>query len=516
MKQRRGPSGGSVVLDGSTKAAPEGVRLDTLNPNDVFDVTVRVRRGKSIESKLRTSSRVTREEYVKQFGSSRKDLQAVEEFAHENQLSVVSSDPARHSVVLKGRVRDFEGAFGVNLSHYRDANGVTFRGRSGEIHVPRHLQKIIEGVFGLDNRPAARPMFHVAKNGGRFVAHAASASFTPNTIATIYKFPKSATGKGQCIGIIELGGGYRTTDLKSYFKSLKIPLPSVKAISVDGALNSPSTADSADGEVMLDIEVAGAVAPGASIAVYFAPNTDQGFLDAITTAVHDTANKPSVISISWGSAESQWTDQSRASFNDAFKAASLLGVSICTAAGDSGSDDSVGDGQAHVDFPSSSPFVLACGGTRLSVKGTTITSEVVWHEAADSATGGGVSEFFDLPDYQQKADVPSSVNSGFAGRGVPDVAGDADPASGYKVRVDGQNLVIGGTSAVAPLVAALIARVNQTKAKPLGFINPSLYANPSQCRDITVGNNITTSTNKGYTASVGWDACTGWGVPSGF
>jgi kumamolisin len=266
---------------------------------------------------------------------------------------------------------------------------------------------------------------------------------------------------------------------------------------------------------MLDIEVAGAVSPDASIVVYFAPNTDRGFLDAITAAVHDANNSPSVISISWGSAENQWTTQALQSFNDAFSAAATVGVTICVAAGDQGSADSQADGKAHADFPASSPFVLACGGTKITVKGTTIKSEVVWHESSDSATGGGVSDVFPLPDYQKRAGVPPSASTGFKGRGLPDVAADADPRTGYNVLVDGQAMVIGGTSAVAPLMAGLIARVNQSKAKPVGFINPTLYANPKLCRDITQGDNITTSTNEGYSAGPGWDACSGWGVLSG-
>ena len=516
MAETRSDGSVYVKLAGSAKSAPQGTRTDTLSPEEVVDVTVRIRGRKQLNRRSKPGKRVSREQFEKQYGASDKDLAAVEQFAHEHNLTIVESSSARKSVILKGKVKDFEEAFMVRLSHYRDAGGNVFRCRDGEISIPKSLEKIIEGVHGLDNRPLARPMFRVATKEGKFINHAASPrSFSPNTLATIYGFPKGATGKGQCIGIIELGGGYRTKDIKAYFKSLNIPLPSVKAVSVDGGLNSPSTADSADGEVMLDIEVAGAVSPGASIVVYFAPNTDNGFLDAITTAVHDTKNKPSVISISWGAAESQWTAQSLQSFNDAFSAAATVGVTVCAAAGDQGSSDSVTDGKVHADFPSSSPFVLGCGGTKLTVSGTTIQSEVVWHEASDSATGGGVSEVFPLPDYQKKAGVPPSASSGFKGRGVPDVAGDADPQTGYNVLVDGQQLVIGGTSAVAPLMAALIARVNQVKGKTVGFIHPTLYANPKLCRDITQGDNITTSTNEGYRAGPGWDACTGLGILSG-
>jgi kumamolisin len=184
---------------------------------------------------------------------------------------------------------------------------------------------------------------------------------------------------------------------------------------------------------MLDIEVAGSIAPGANIAVYFAPNTDQGFIDAITDAVHDTARKASVVSISWGGAEDSWTQQSQTAMNAAFQDAATLGVTVTVASGDNGSTDGVGDGSLHVDFPASSPYVLACGGTTLKGSDGAISSEVVWNEIANNegATGGGVSNAFALPAYQSSAGVPVQPKTGFVGRGVPDVAGDADPITGY-------------------------------------------------------------------------------------
>ncbi len=258
---------------------------------------------------------------------------------------------------------------------------------------------------------------------------------------------------------------------------------------------------------MLDIEVAAAVAPGANIVVYFAPNTDQGFVDAIATAVHDTTNKPSVISISWGSAEANWTQQSITALDDACQSAAALGVTVTVASGDDGSTD--GHAGNNVDFPASSPHVLACGGTKLLGSSGTITSEVVWNELPnEGATGGGVSNVFPLPSWQSSSNVPKpSGNSG--GRGVPDVAGDADPSTGYTIRVDGQTAVIGGTSAVAPLWAGLIAVANAQSKSTAGFLNPLIYAAnaKSSFRDITEGN------NGAFSAGPGWDACTGLGSP---
>ena len=507
-----------VALPGSKKTKPDAINTEDLDPAQTMEVTVRIRRKASIESHLEDGKQYSREEYEKLFGASDADVEKIEAFAGQHHLSVASVEKGRRSVILRGAVSDFEEAFQVKLACYKSADGNTFRGRGGDIHIPEELKDVIDGVFGLDDRPHLRPMFKKAHNGsGKIVAHKASQSFNPNDLAAIYGFPKKVTGKGQCIAIIELDGGYRNSDLTTYFNSIGVAKPAIKAYSVDKGANKPTTADSADGEVMLDIEVAGAVAPGAAIVVYFAPNTDKGFLDAVTTALHDARNKPSVISISWGSAEKNWTKQSLNNFNEAFKAASLLGVTICCAAGDQGSSDAEKDGKVHADFPASSPYVLACGGTSLHVDSKKkIVSETVWHDSNDSATGGGVSDFFPLPDYQKSANVPLSINTKFKGRGLPDVAANADPNTGYNVRVDGENSVIGGTSAVAPLMAGLIALVNEKTKKMAGFINPKLYTAPNLCRDITEGDNITTKSKKGYKAGAGWDACTGWGVLSGW
>jgi kumamolisin len=308
-----------------------------------------------------------------------------------------------------------------------------------------------------------------------------------------------------------MGGGFSTTDLATYFKSLGLSNPQVTAVSVDGGANSPGQDQDSDGEVMLDIEVVGAVANDAEIAVYFAPNTDQGFIDALSTAVHDTTNKPSVISISWGQSEDAWSAQARNQMEQIFTEAAGLGVTVTVAAGDNGSTDNVTDGQQHVDFPASAPHALACGGTSLQAANGTISSESVWNDPGDGATGGGVSRQFPLPSYQANANVPNNVDSGTPGRGVPDVSGDADPGTGYRILVDGADQTIGGTSAVAPLWAGLIARLNQELGAPVGFVQPRLYTllGTPAFQDIITGN------NGSYSAGPGWDACTGLGSPNG-
>jgi kumamolisin len=216
--------------------------------------------------------------------------------------------------------------------------------------------------------------------------------------------------------------------------------------------------------------------------------------------------------MSWGGPEDSYTGQALTSYDQALQDAKALGVTVCVASGDNGSSDGDTDGKAHVDFPASSPNVLACGGTSLQASNGVITSETVWNDGASGgATGGGVSETFPLPSYQANANVPVSVNSSqFAGRGVPDVAGDADPNTGYNVVVDGDSGVVGGTSAVAPLWAGLIARMNQARGSNAGFLNPLIY--PLQA---TAFNDITQGNNGAYSAGPGWDACTGLGSPIG-
>ncbi len=497
-----------VPLPGSERQPPPGaLRVGPADPAEPITVTVVVRRrpGEPADSAVAQLDRAT---FAETRGAQADDLAAVERFAHDHGLSVAESSPERRTVKLTGSVDDASKAFGVELHRYDHPEHGTFRGRTGHVFVPAELSGVVEGVFGLDDRPQLRPQFRIAD------PRAVTRSYTPVEVAQAYDFPTGATGAGECVAIIELGGGYQQSDLDTYFGDLGLSVPTVTDVPVDGGTNSPAgDPGSADGEVLLDIEVVGAIAPGARIAVYFAPNTDQGFIDAVTTAVHDQANAPSVISISWGGAESTWTAQAQAALDQAFADAVVLGVTVCAASGDNGSGDGVGDGRAHADFPASSPHVLGCGGTRLETGG----AETVWNDGASGgATGGGVSDTFDLPNWQSSAGVPPSANPGRrVGRGVPDVSGNADPQTGYSVLVDGQQTTIGGTSAVAPLWAALVALLNEQRGKAVGFLNGVLYeSGDGALRDVTSGNNDLGDA-PGYTAGPGWDACTGLGSPDG-
>ncbi len=484
------------------------------DPQQLMSVSVIVRRKQPLQLAQLQGRHISREEFATRYAADPADFDALREFAHTHGLTIDESASSlqRRTMVLRGTAQAMSAAFGVTLEDYElpTHQGRRFHAYKGALTLPATEADRIEAVLGLDTRPIARPHFRFRETlPGEAAAQAQS--FNPPQVAQLYNFPTDVDGTGEAIGIIELGGGYLAADIQNYFQGLGIKPPKVTAVSVDGAVNSPTNANSADGEVLLDIEVAGGVAPGASVAVYFAPNTDQGFQDALTTAIHDMTNKPSVISISWGSAESNWTPQAMTAFDNACQSAAALGVTIATASGDNGSTDGVTDGGDHVDFPSSSPHVLACGGTQLVSQGGKITQETVWNDLSQGggATGGGVSQMFALPAWQANAKVPPPPGGGSGGRGVPDVAGDAAPNSGYNILVDGQSEVVGGTSAVAPLWAGLIALINQKRGTPVGFLNPTLYPAKTGLRDIVSGSNGT------YSAGPGWDACTGLGSPDG-
>jgi kumamolisin len=444
---------------------------------------------------------LSREQLAEERGAAPGDVAAVERFAGRYGLEVIEVDPPGRRVRLRGSASAMNEAFGVSLERFDHPEGA-YRGYGGALQLPAELHGAVVAVLGLDDRPQARPKLRRST--------APATSYTPPEVAAAYGLPEGSSADGVWVGLIELGGGFVEADLTAYFDALGLATPEVEAVSVDGATNAPTgSADGPDGEVMLDIEIVGSVASGASIAVYFGPNTDQGFADAISAAVNDTTRNPAIVSISWGGPEDQYSSSSISAFEDVFTDAGLVGATVFVAAGDSGSSDGETDGLAHVDYPASSPQVVGCGGTTLQVADGEVTSEVVWDDQpSDGATGGGVSAVFPLPAWQDGVGVPPSANpGGAAGRGVPDVAADADPDTGYEVRVDGEDTVFGGTSAVAPLFAALSA-IAVAQSGPLGFVNPTLYANESDdFRDITEGN------NGAYSAAVGWDACTGLGSP---
>jgi kumamolisin len=522
-----------VPLRGSEREPNTDARVvGKTAPETTLDVTVRVRPRQNVplfyqDSELEPMSR---EAWEDKYGADPSDIEKILQYASESNLKVEDTSLSQRRVLLSGTASAFTKAFQVDLKDY-EFRGSRFRGRSGPVYVPESLEKLITGVFGLSDESFAKPHFRWEK-AAIHPTMGVSRAFTPVEIAQFYNFPSGLDGQGEVVGVIELAGGYRTEDLNTYFKEVGVSPPKITEYQFPGGgRNEPGVKrvdrDSPNLEVMLDIEVIGAVAPGAKIVLYFAASTeDQSFLDVMTAAVHDTENRPSVICLGWGGPEASATSQFQRNFDQVLQEAGHLGITVCVAAGDNGSADfpldKYWDGKAHVDFPASSPFALSCGGTRI-VGRNQFREEVVWHFGANEGTGGGVSRIFPLPDYQVHVGVPHAANPvGRMGRGVPDVAGNAAQESGYRVYCDGKwfpdltqdppSAPIGGTSAVAALWVGLIAILNQGLKRRVGFVNPSLYRLAQWCECF---HDIVSGGNGDYQAGPGWDACTGLGVPNG-
>jgi kumamolisin len=521
-----------VPLNGSKRELlPNSRAAGSVDLSEIVNLTIRVRSvGDPMDLVQRAHELgrtpiaerryLTHAELAEQYGAAEADLDAISQFASRHELVVVRRSALERAVVVKAPLRALIAAFHADVGIYHHSTGA-YRGRQGELTIPRELGDIVTGVFGFDTRRRHRTRL---LRGGRAAGSGARSGVIATEYAARYRFPTESNGvkldgHGQTIALIELGGGYRPADLQAFFSDAGVAMPHIIEVLVDHAANAPSTAESADAEVMMDIEIAGVVAPAASLAVYFGPNSDKGFLDALSTAVHDTARKPGVISISWGGPEASADRQSIDAFHEICAAAANLGVTVCAAAGDHGCADRGSgdwDGKIHVDHPACDELVLGCGGTQIDGG-----VDVVWNDGSPFdthgngggwATGGGISQVFGVPAYQQGMRLPEPLQGGKPGRGVPDIA---MAATNYFMRVDGMEAAAGGTSAVAPLMAALIARLNQAKTKNIGFINPLLYKNPSMLTDVTKGTNAIKHGPPGYQACDGWDACTGLGTPDG-
>jgi kumamolisin len=499
-----------------------------------LDVLIKLRRKKELPDLAgRPAKAMTREELAAAYGASDEDIDAVVHAFEKYGLTKVETNAATRSVRLSGTAQQMEDAFQVKLFNYAHSSG-DYRGRVGHVHVPAEVQAIVQGVFGLDDRRVA----HRRRHPNHAMAHAKALSsvpaawYTPAQLATHYNFP-AGDGTGQTIGLLEFGGGYFASDLQQFCKLAGTAMPKVVTVSADHI--STSKKDGAEGEVMLDVEVVAGICPKATIVVYFAHFTEHGWLTILDTAMQDKAHNPSVLSVSWGFAEDAliWTQQAMTQVNESLKEAAMLGMTICVAAGDDGSSDAITDGHAHVDFPASSPYVLAVGGTTIPKKGST-QPDICWMEGdglrADNggSTGGGISAVFARPNWQEVVTIKPVNPGAIVGRCIPDIAANADwNASPYLLVVDGGAQPNGGTSAAAPLWASLVALMNQARGtgKRVGYLTPLLYQTVSGgvggptigqagCTDVVSGNNVTAKVG-GFQATASYDAVSGWGTPNG-
>ena len=523
-----------AVVAGSQRVPLPGARaLGPANPHTTIEVTLKLRGKKELpELNDRPKKTMTREELAAEYGASGRDVEKVREVFGKLGLQVVDASEVTRSVRLSGSTAAMEQAFLVKLFNYAHARG-HYRGRVGALHVPLEVGEVVEGVFGLDNRQVARRRRQPVRDLTRRHAlpRVPASWYRPAELAAHYHFPPG-DGAGQTVGLLEFGGGYFPQDLQEFCQVANVSVPAVKAVSTDGV--STSAKDGAEGEVMLDVEVVAGACPRSKVVVYFANWTEEGWMTILDAVIRDRENDPGVLSISWGAPEDTdiWSRQAMTQLNKSLLALAHLGVTVCVAAGDDGSSDAAQDGRAHVDFPASSPYVLAVGGTTIPKKGRA-QADVVWFEGdglrddQGGSTGGGVSDFNPRPTWQANVPITSLNPGSINGRVVPDLAANADwNASPYLLVVDGGAEPNGGTSAASPLVAALVARLNANRPpdKRLGYLTPVLYqahggnsgatVGASGCTDVVRGKN-TTAHAGGYSAGPGYDAASGWGTPHG-
>ncbi len=515
-KPRRARAGSRAPKVSTT---PSAIARETLTAADAarpLDLTLRLRpASRSLEAAVQqvTLGRrraLSREELGERFGANAADLRAVERWAARHKVEIVGRDPARRAIDLRAPARRLAKLFGVELVRCRRGEE-TWLGHRGAVRLPTALAESVRGVLGFDQRPlAARhaaPMASSAPGEHRL-------SFTAPEMARHYRFPEGVDGRGQTVGVIALGGGYRRKDLATFFRHLGVPHPRFTDVSVHGVKNAPAgPSRMADGEVTGDIETVGALAPGAHVVVYFGPNSERGFLETVSRAVHDPKHRPSVLSISWGTNEIVWPRRTLRLFDEVLAEAAAMGVTVCCASGDHGALADPRDRVPHVSYPGSSPHVVSCGGTSLRRRGGSRLEETAWHDA-QGASGGGKSAIFSRPAWQTAPGLARVT-----GRGVPDVAANADPESGYRVFVLGHWVVGAGTSAAAPLWAGLVALINQRRAdaggEPLGLFTPQLYRRRSGLVEAGALRPIRRGEAGGASSHEDWNRHTGLGVPHG-
>jgi kumamolisin len=469
---------------------------------------------------VRDRTHLTARELSRQLTPGGDEIHAIRRFAAGHRLQVRGVNVGRRFVVLRGRAGDMTRAFSVEVSHYETADHV-FRSYEGALSIPAYLERVVSGVFGLDNRPVSRRP--------RFAAGAALVPPPPNpgtkhpsAFRRLYAFPTRAIGRDQCIGVLEFGGGFERRKLRAYLSRLGSSAPTIVVREVGSGRNRPVNQPgtlSPDVEVYMDLEILAGVAPGATLVVYFAENSNRGWVEALHAAIFDERHRLSVLSISWGQAEQYWDGQTIAAIDEALRMAALRGITVCCSSGDRGVFEA-GRHPYTVPFPASSPHVLACGGTKLEMRASGGTRETVWNESGTVGltSGGGISRAFDLPPFQEGCDVPARFGTTRSGRGTPDVAANASSLTGYLILADDTSMSMGGTSAAAPLWAGLIACLNEALGRRIGYLTPLLYRHGAQrrgaLRDVRVGNNQM-SGRRGYKARPGWDPCTGLGSPHG-
>lgn len=523
---------GPVRLWGS--AAPglaHAARLRALAPGTPLHivVTLRLRDEAGLDRLLQRLSDpvspsfhayLTPAQFRARFAPTPRQQARVQAWLRRQGLIVTSASANGLQVSAVGSAAHLSRAFHTSLWHYRQGDR-SFDANRGPLSLPAALSGIVGGVAGLDSRS-------VEVNAGFQVGHRApgggpDGGYTPGEVAQLYDLAplqgRGLNGQGQTVAILT-HSDYSDADLRQFNQEYNLDPTLPTRVAVDGgaALDPESQAESE-----MDAEIVHEIAPRASILEYLADNSAAGTIAMYNRVVSE--RKAQVITTSWGANERALSSSQVKAIDSALKEAAAQGQTVLAASGDQGAYDEAqaphGDPNLlEVDFPASDPWVTGVGGTTLQAgSGGLYGSEAAWSDTLrEVGSGGGLSILFPRPAYQAGPGVQNQYSNTM--RQVPDVAGDADPHTGFSVYTMDHAaswLVAGGTSASAPLWAGMVVLANQALGHPLGFLNPTLYALAAQppagasppLHDITQGNNLY------YHATPGWDFATGLGSLDG-
>lgn len=466
----------------------------------------------------------SREEFLRKHGLPTSLLARTKRWLMQSGLQVTEQDD--FSIWARGTFDTVARVFQIGFSETYHLGRRKFRPES-EPTLPDWLQPYVLSLVGLDNVGELHPKHRQPRRDTELAN--GNQGFFPADIQRCYQVPPGLDGSGVTIGILEFSNGFAESDLQAFWSSFNIPAPTVEFVSVDGTPNDGGVS-AQDMECTLDVEWAGAMAPGARLVVYEASagSSDRSFglsvLKNLRFVLNDSTRQPSVVTISYGDGESRFAAAVMQAWDSTVLEMNAKGMTVFVASGDEGAYGLHGIGLPirHVDTPANVPQVVAVGGTHLTLDGQgQIANETGWTDTNDNgASGGGISQIFSVPAYQTSVALPLSGGTP-PGRGVPDVALNADPDTGYAIVFQNAATVVGGTSAASPIWAAFTALLNQQRASagksPIGGgLLPGLYqsgaSNSGAFRDITVGNNSYFGV-LGYSCTPGWDAVTGWGSP---
>jgi kumamolisin len=461
--------------------------------------------------------RLSNDAFAAKYGADPQEMAAVSSYCQTFGLTTILHHAARRHVEIEGTVSQFNAAFGIELKHYEKQHGknrIVFRSHETPAQVPDHLHSMIIDVRGLSNEPLAIPPAYPPPVHG---------AVAPSLINAVYNVPAvSATNQTIGICILPGWGQYLTTDIQATCTLYGLTVPTIQTVIVD------TISLGTDAESTLDVSMCVLFGGGAKVAPYQGNN----IYDIIARMTFPNTGDPivNVVTISAG------VNENNINLNDlTFQDAALQGITCFSSSGDWGPTDS--NGMIAALWPAVSPWCTGVGGTVIgAASGTTSSSNFVEWFWNDNQTfyyvgGGGVSVFFPLPSYQSSSNVPHTLTTAFTGTlggaqgaGSPDLAanaaGDNSPINIY---FNGSIVPGGGTSQSSPLMAGIFARVNAYLGFNLGYINPSLYAAPSNCtrqvntggptNNTMIGSGTSPPTFVGYNVSTtGWNPCTGLGT----